>query len=144
MNNEKEMLELVEIAKRVVEEAEANAADNPTSPEILVVIVEPDLPPYKQTITNSLDSFQSIVGGYIEHITIGTNATGAKIGIILNEEGKLQDLPFNRFIIGRGGSDTLVGTFFITAHNLEGDAVTLSDEEAELFIGKFNHPAITL
>ena len=41
MNNNKTQ-ELIEIAKRIVEEAEANAELNPTSEQIQIVIVEPD------------------------------------------------------------------------------------------------------
>ena len=57
MNNHKTQ-ELIEIAKRIVEEAEANAELNPTSEQIQIVIVEPDKKPYKATIDNGLDAFQ--------------------------------------------------------------------------------------
>ena len=95
MNNHKTQ-ELIEIAKRVVEEAEANAIQNPTSNEIQIVIVEPDKKPYKAIIDNGLDAFQKIVGGYIENVFIGRTKKGAKVAIVLNEEGKLEGLPFNR------------------------------------------------
>lgn len=130
-------LELLDLARKIVAEAEENAAANPTSEEIQIVVVEPMKKPYKKKILNALDQMQEIVGGYIENITIERTNTGAMVGITLNEEGKLQGLPFNRRIMGRGFSDILVGTFFITAYNLEGDNVSLTDKDAEKYIKKF-------
>lgn len=134
---EEEFEHLIRLAAQVVEEAEENAAKNPTSAEIQVVIVEPDKKPYKKVIPNSLDAMKEIVGGWIENVTIGATPTGARLGIVVNEEGKLIGLPYNRRIIGRGGSDMLVGNFFITSYNLEGDNVSLTDEQAEQFIRRF-------
>jgi hypothetical protein len=134
MNNHKTQ-ELIEIAKRVVEEAEANAIQNPTSNEIQIVIVESDKKPYKAIIENELDAFQKIVGGYIENVFIGRTKKGAKVAVVVNEEGKLEQLPFNRHIVG---FDTLVGTFFITAYNLEGDNISLTNEEVEKYIRVFS------
>lgn len=125
---------LIHLAKQVVQEAEANAKANPTSNHIQVVVVEPMKKPYKKTISNNLDSMREIVGGWIENVFIGETDTGARLGIVLNEEGKLIGLPFNRKITG---FDILVGTFFITAYNLQGDNVSLTDEQAECFIRQF-------
>jgi hypothetical protein len=134
MENTNRTQELIEIARRYVEEAEADAERNPTSERIQIVIVEPEEEPYKIIIDNSLDVFQKIVGGYLEHALIGRTKTGAKISIHLNEEGKLENLPFNRNIVG---FDVLVGTFFITAFNLEGDYISLTDEECDHYIKRF-------
>jgi hypothetical protein len=128
---------MIELAKKVVQEAEEDAAINPASPEIQVVVVEPMKKPYKKIITNDLDSMKDIVGGWIENIFMGQTETGAHLGIVVNEEGKLQGLPFNRKIIGRGGSDILLGNMFITAYNLQGDNVSLSDEMADKIIKRF-------
>ena len=135
MNNDYKNLELIEIARKYVEEAEADAERNPTSDKLQVVIVEPEKRPYKAIIENELQAFNKIVGGYIENLFIGRTKTGAKVGIILNEEGKLEELPYNRHIVGL---DTLVGTFFITAYNLEGDNISLTDEEVEKYIRVFS------
>jgi hypothetical protein len=135
MNNNYKNLELIEIARKFVEEAEADAKRNPSSEKLQVVIVEPDKKPYKAIIDNSLEAFNKIVGGYIENLFIGRTQKGAKVGIVLNEEGKLIELPYNRHIVGL---DILVGTFFITAYNLEGDNISLTDEEAEKFIRAFS------
>jgi hypothetical protein len=128
---------LIKLAKQVVDKAEANAKDDPKTDQILVVVVEPDKRPYKKMITNDLEAMQKIVGGWIEHVTIGERPNGTRLGIILNEEGKLVGLPFNRRIVGSGGIDDFVGNIFIAAHNLEGDTVSLTDAECDYFIKKF-------
>lgn len=132
MNREDEFL--LELARKVVEEAEADALKNPTSAEIQIVVVEPNKKPYKKMMPNTLEAMNEIVGGYIEVLNIGKSKTGARVAITLNEEGKLMGLPVNRFIVG---FDILVGTFFITAYNLEGDNISLSDQEANHFIKRF-------
>lgn len=130
--------ELIKMAFQVVQNAEQNAINNPTSDMIQVVIVEPFKKPYKKTIPNTLAAMKKIVGGYIENLFIGETETGARLGIVLNEEGKLIDLPFNRKVIGsRGFLDNVVGTFFITAYNLQGDAISLTDKQAERYIKRF-------
>lgn len=116
------------------EEAEASAAKNLTNDEILIVVVEPDKKPYAKMIKNDLAAMNEIVGGYIEIINLGRNNTGAMIAVTVNEEGKLEGLPMNRKIVG---FDILVGNFFITAYNLEGDNISLTKQEAEFYIRKF-------
>jgi hypothetical protein len=134
----KSLDDLLLYALKVVQEAEANQEKNPSSDYIQVVIVEPFKKPYKKTIPNNLDAMQAIVNGYIEHVTIGETETGAKITAVINEEGKLLDLPYNRRIFGTGGFfDDLVGAFFITAINLVGENVSLSDAQAEKYIKLF-------
>jgi Domain of unknown function (DUF3846) len=137
MSNNKTMDDLLEIAKKVVAEAEADAATNPTSENIQIVIVEPMKKPYKKMIPNQLEEFQRIVGGWIEIVTIGRTETGGAMAITLNEEGKIIGLPFNRRIISHG-SDMLVGTFFVTAYNKQGDNISLTDEQAEKMIKRFS------
>lgn len=132
---------LLEIARKTVTEADADAAINSTASEIQVVIVEPMKKPIKTIIPNQLDAFNKIVGGYIENIFIGKTKKGARVGIVLNEEGKIYKLPFNRKIINY---DTLVGTFFITAYNLQGDNISLTDEEANFYIKRFSNIEVYL
>ena len=132
-----ELQMLLDVARKVVRETEANAAANPSTDEILVVVVEPGKKPYKKVIPNSLDSMKEIVGGWIENVFIGETKMGARVGIVLNEEGKLIGLPANRRIHFQRGSDTLVGNLFITAYNMQGDNVTLTDAEAEFYIKRF-------
>jgi hypothetical protein len=128
---------LLNLAKEVVEKADKNAAEDPATEEVLVVVVEPKKRPYKKIIKNDLESFKKIVGGWIEHISIGERPNGSRLGIYLNEEGKLIGLEPNRVIIGKRGGDMFVGTFFVTAHNLQGDTVSLTDQEAAQYIKMF-------
>lgn len=127
-------LSLLELARKYVDEAEENAAINPATPEILIVVVEPMKKPYKKVIPNTLDAMKEIVGGWIENVFIGKTEKNADVGIVLNEEGKLMNLPYNRRIIG---FDILVGNFFITAYNRQGDNISLTDEEADFYIKRF-------
>jgi len=130
--------DLLEMAKAYVVQAEKDAEQNPTSDQLQVVVVEPQKKPYKKTIPNTLKAQQDLVGGYIEIIRMGNTETGGSLAITLNEEGKLMGLPYNRRIIARNGSDIFVGTFFITAFNMQGDNISLKDSECDHFIKKFN------
>lgn len=126
--------DLLKLAAEYVKAAEDNAAVNPTSDLIQVVVVEPMTKPYKKMIKNDAAAFNEIVGGYFEIVNIGRTDTGASIAIHLNEEGKLIGLPFNRRIIN---FDILVGTFFISAYNMQGDNISLTDLESEKYIKRF-------
>jgi Domain of unknown function (DUF3846) len=133
-NNNYKNQELIEIARKFIQEAEIDARRNPTSDKLKIVVVEPDEKPYELIIDNELKAFNKIVGGYIEIVPIGRTKKGAKVAIHLNEEGKLHEMPFNRNLVG---FDVLVGTFFITAFNLEGDYISLTNEEVEKYIRTF-------
>lgn len=54
-------------------------------------------------IPNTLHAFQDAVGGYIEAIPLGPNLV-----MIVNEEGKLQGLPYNFRINLNGYEDVIV------------------------------------
>lgn len=130
--------DLLEMAFEVVKEAARNARRNPTSDMIQVVIVEPFQKPYKKIIPNTLAAMRAIVGGYTDNFFIGETEKDTKIGAVVNEKGKLIDLPFNRRLLNSGGVlDILVGTFFITAFNMEGDAISLTDAECDKYIRRF-------
>jgi hypothetical protein len=130
--------ELIRLAKEYVEKADQDAKKNPTTDSIQVVVVEPNKKPYKKTIPNELVAMQELVGGYMELLHIGRTDKDGRVAITLNEEGKLIGLPMNRRIIGSGGADFLVGTFFITAYNMQGDNISLDDPECDKWIKKFN------
>jgi hypothetical protein len=129
--------DLIKLAFEYVKKAEKDAEINPATDEIQVVVCEPLKKPYKKIIPNTLESMQEIVDGHIEILTIGKTETNGTIAITLNEEGKLNDLPLNKVIHGRGGSDTLVGTFFITAVNMQGNNISLNDLQCEKLIWTF-------
>ena len=77
-------------------------------------------------IDNTLAAFQKAVGGYIETVTVTEGLV-----FIVNEEGLLLELPFNRHLGGIVGDALLVG--------VEGDEFrSLTDRElnvARRFVG---------
>ena len=60
-----------------------------------VIYKAPGCAPEPRDIPNTLEELQATVGGYIETVTIATDAA-----IICNEEGRLQGLPHNCRIFG--------------------------------------------
>ena len=69
---------------------------------ILVVIKEPGKAPYVEPcFPDTLEAFQKAVGGYIETLTLCEDLV-----LIVNEEGLLQELPYNCKVCGK----PLVGT----------------------------------
>ena len=64
--------------------------------QILVVIKEVGKDPYVEPLfDNTLEAFQSAVGGYIETVTFATDAC-----LIVNEEGIYKGLPLNIHTLG--------------------------------------------
>jgi hypothetical protein len=127
--------DLIKLARIIVHKEAEYSAENPTESDILVLVVEPFKEPYKLMIPNDLRVFNSLVSGFIEMVTIDYNPEkNRSISIVLNEEGKLLNLPFNRHIINL---DTIVGTFLIVAFNAFGNTVSLTEEEAAYYIKRF-------
>jgi hypothetical protein len=89
-------------------------------PEIRVMVFEPGKPGEVRTIDGSLESFQGIVGGYIE--LLRDRKTG--LSLYINEEGRLKDLPFNRIF---GGYEVVGPAVF---HRAKGEnEASLTDED---------------
>ena len=78
--------------------------------KIKVIIKEPEKAPEIKTITNYLGTLQSIVGGYIETVTLASDLL-----IICHEDGKLWNLPYNFDF----GGQSFVGTVVIAG--IDGD-----------------------
>ena len=97
---------------------------------IKVVIVEPNKPARVELIPNALETFQEIVGGYIECIR------EEGFDIIINEEGKLDELEPN-FIL-YGGKDFVAGTaIFSGVDYSEGEFKSLTDEQIKFILKIF-------
>ena len=71
-----------------------------------VMVVEPDKEPYEKILRGDLESMQEIVGGHIE--TTRDNLLPGML-LVVNEEGKIKGLPFNRCT----HNDIICGTFFV-------------------------------
>ena len=63
--------------------------------KIKVLTKRPGQPPRSVWMANSLENFQTAVGGYIETVTLAEDLV-----IICNEEGRLMGLPYNCDICG--------------------------------------------
>ena len=84
-----------------------------------VIIKEPRKTPEWVEIENSLEELQRIVDGYIETVTVTTD-----VCIICNEEGRINDLPYNCTLLGI----QLFGNIIIAG--VDGDRFCNLDEEA--------------
>ena len=70
---------------------------------INVVIKQPNKPPHRKTIKNTLEAFQKIVGGYIETFPIAVGIIG-----VVNEDGIALGLPRNCEFFGHRIYGTLI------------------------------------
>ena len=103
-----------------------------------VIIVKPFTNPYVKEIKGDLKSMQAVVGGYIEAIYPFDNP---EIALVCNEEGKLEGLQPNRFILNRntGVCDFICGDFFLCYAPQDGEEFeSLPDELIQYYIDKFN------
>ncbi len=89
--------------------------------DITILKIEPKREPEAVTVENTLHKLQQMVGGYIEVIDVSNT-----VCIIVNEEGKLNNLTPNR----RFNGDILVGTILIVGLDDENLASLLSDDLA--------------
>lgn len=101
-----------------------------------VLIVEPGLLPYEKEI-NGLSEMQAAVGGLIQPIYPYED----KVAIVCNEEGLLQNLPFNRSV--PGGYGGVFGTFFICGLD-ESDFCSLTPEQVAHFKKEFSQAELLL
>lgn len=106
---------------------------------LTVLMVEPGKTPYQATIGADLKSLQQVVGGYIESIAPFDDP----VAIICNEEGKLEQLPFNRGMRDESGNlyDYIAGNFMIVGLGEE-DFTSLPPEYIEKYSQLFAQPEI--
>lgn len=106
-----------------------------------VVLVRQGKRPETVSIDGSLESMQSLVGGYIEPVS---EVLGDPDDIILvNEEGKLNGSEPNRGIYDKSGNllDIIHGDFFICSSDGE-NFTGLSDEKAAEYIERYKDPEV--
>ncbi len=102
-----------------------------------VLVVEPYKEPYEKEIEPGLESLQHEVGGDIECVYPFDDP----VGIICNDEGKLEGLPLNRSLRDEDGEiyDVVAGTFLVVGlgeESFEG----LSKEQMDKFKARFRTP----
>ena len=86
-----------------------------------IIVFEPDRKGYVKEIENNLEECQKVVGGYIETVKFSTD-----IIIVCNEEGRLLNLPQNKFGIA--------GTFFMCAVKND-EFASVPEEKIDLILG---------
>lgn len=101
-----------------------------------IVVVEPNKLPEERIIGENLEDFQKVVGGNIE-ITRDEKLPG--MIIVVNEEGKIRGLPWNRRIKNGGAIDYISGTFFVIGDS-GSDFVNLSDIQVKQAMHRFSLP----
>lgn len=103
-----------------------------------VIMLEPDKAAYLKEIGNDLASMQEEVEGYIEIIYPFEDQY---VGLVCNEEGKLNGLPLNRAIIDKDGEiiDVIAGKAFICDCS-EDELQSLNPELMKKYLDKFYHP----
>ena len=81
---------------------------------------------YLLETSGELSALQKLVGGYIE-----LHSLGGGLMLVCNEVGQLKGLPFNQCVRLPHGFVNIVGDFFVTRVNLEGDFVDLRRSDIE-------------
>lgn len=92
--------------------------------KIKVIICPADRMPYVTNISDTMENFQRVVGGYIEAATVFSDAV-----VICNEEGQLLGLPENQglFLPGFFGDCLICG---VGGENL----VSLSEQACKVLL----------
>lgn len=95
--------------------------------------------PKKVSISRGLESLQKMVGGYISF----TYPFKEDVGIVLNDEGKLLGLPFNRALRDENGNpyDIINGDFLVVGLT-DDDISSLSPELMDKFERLFHKPEV--
>ena len=98
-----------------------------------VVIANPGEAPVITEIADGLESYQTVVGGWIELWAVDGPAH-----FICNEEGVLEGLPFNRLVTLRDGTVWKIHgpILIIGGDEDEGTFESLPDDEARFWQGR--------
>ena len=103
--------------------------------------IEPGKAPERINVANELASLQSLVGGYIEVIYPDERRP---VGLICNEEGKVNGLTPNRAVYeenSREMLDIICGKFFVAYAPFEAERFqSLPPDLAEKYREKFKYP----
>lgn len=86
---------------------------------------------YFANVDNSLEAEQAYVNYNEPHGLIAVVSITDEIDVICNDEGKLKNLPINRFLISDDGVvlDMLVGNIMCVRHNSEGEFTSIKEDD---------------
>lgn len=104
--------------------------------KITVLYIKPGMNPQVIEIENKLEAMQKLVGGHIEEYM----PFEEEIALVCNEEGKLQNLEWNRVIYDAEGKrkDIIAGDFFLCYAPIESEKfLSLPKELLEKYEKKF-------
>lgn len=123
---------------RVAEEPELYGS-KPGKETMTVLLVEPEKYPRPVEIGTGLEDLQNAVGGNIEVVY----PYDEPVGLIMNEEGKLDGLPLNRALRDDEGKiyDVIAGSFLVVGLT-EDDFGSLTPEQMAAFEDKFHSPEV--
>ena len=106
---------------------------------MVVLVVKPDEKPELMVVDGSLESNQKLVGGWIELLMPFDD----EVGLICNEEGKINGMPLNRAVRYEDGGilDIMAGNFFVCyAPSYSGNFLSLPPEMIYKYGKMFEHP----
>ena len=125
----------------VIREGAAAYAAELVPETISVLMVEPNKYPRPVEIGTKLEDLQAAVGGMIEVVY----PFDEPVGLVMNEEGKINGLPYNRAIRNDEGkiTDVIAGPFLVVGLTEE-DFGSLSPELLQKFEKHFHQPEVFL
>lgn len=105
--------------------------------EITVLMVQPGKVPFVKTVISTLEGLQAEVGGDIEV----TYPFEDNVGLIMNEEGKINGLEYNRSLRDENGMvyDVIAGPFMVVGLS-DSDFCSLTSEQISTYMEVYRHP----
>lgn len=113
--------------------------DEQRSKTMNVLLVEPEKHPRPVEIGTKLEDLQAAVGGFIEVVYPFED----EVGLVMNEEGKLEGLPLNRALRDDDGDiyDVIAGPFLVVGLTEE-DFGSLTPEQMAFYEEKYHSPEL--
>lgn len=107
--------------------------------QVKVMVFPVGEPGEVRVVDSGLESYQALVEGWIEAVTLKQDAAGS-ITVYCDEEGKLKGKSNNAFLADDDGHiyDVLVGQFFVARDDANGDPTDLTEEDIEFAREKFD------
>ncbi|MBQ6540230.1 MAG: DUF3846 domain-containing protein [Oscillospiraceae bacterium] len=133
------VFEKAETFEQRIEEEMKMFDPEPERETMTVLLVEPEKYPRKVEIGTELHDLQEAVGGYIEAVYPFED----QVCLIVNEEGKLDNLPLNRALRDEEGQiyDIVAGSFLV-AGLTEDSFGSLTPEQLDKYEQHFHDPEV--
>lgn len=106
-----------------------------------VLLVPVGKEPEVVEIDSTLEAMQALLGKNITLESVRLPGGSAFVSIFCDENGRMKDLPKNRWIIPEslspGGIDVIRGDFFLSKIDEEGAGISLTDSDISRWSAKF-------